>query len=316
MDGAVDWRAGAGGGRTPRSQKRPWRTPMQCCDCPLGPGDPPHLVLESTSPFQAHLALEESLMLTGKSGKSRISGLVAALEIKAPGLWICTSCWKIMPRAEAEHLELDQSHLTVQDLRCSSCNAVGKFVPESSPEFAEFANDLLFEAFAASLQTAGYEVLMYSAECDQENHGHCPGKNRLTGEIPYSIPASFGRCFCPCHESSERSVTRPHSSDHSEADSQAETLAGLYKERARELKDIARVLQCIGNPPNRRDKPKPDDLNGVFDFWFDGGAAQQITGWTEYKFSDGIRAKDGVTPCLSITIDLPNGIRVRIKQEN
>jgi len=252
------------------------------------------------------------IYLTDKRGKCRILGLVVAMEIEPQKFWICTRCWKIMPRAEAEHLELDQSHLTVQDLRCSSCNAVGQFVPSSSPEFEEFANDLLFEAFAASLQRAGYEVLMYSAECDQGNHGHCPGKHRLTGEIP----ASVERCFCQCHKSSERSVTRPHSSDHSVADSQAEELAGFYKERVRVLEDIARLLQCIGNPPNRRDKPKSDDLNGVFDFWFDGGAAQQVTGWTEYKFSDGIRAKDGVTPYLSITIDLPNGTRVRIKQEN
>jgi hypothetical protein len=129
------------------------------------------------------------------------------MEIEEKGLWICTNCWKILPRAEAEHLVLDRSQLTVQGLTCSSCNAFGQFVPDSSPEFAEFANDLLFEAFAARLQEAGYEVLMYSAQYDQGNHGHCPGKNRLTGEIS----ASAERCFCQCHESSEQPVTGPHS---------------------------------------------------------------------------------------------------------
>lgn len=101
-----------------------------------------------------------------------------------------------MPRTDAEQLALDRHQLTARSLKCPSCAAIGQFVPDSSPDFAEFANDLVFEAYAATLQEAGYEVLAYSAQCDHGSHRLCDGKNRFVGEIP----ASFDRCFCPCHE--------------------------------------------------------------------------------------------------------------------
>ena len=47
---------------------------------------------------------------------------------------------------------------------------------------------------------------------------------------------------------------------------------------------VARILHLIATLPNRRETPIAADLSGNFDFWFDGGAARMVTGWTEYKF--------------------------------
>ena len=74
----------------------------------------------------------------------------------------------------------------------------GQFASDSSPEWAEFANDLGFEALATSRQEAGYEVLEYSAQCDHGDHGHCTGKNRISEEIPPHLDW-LNRCFCECH---------------------------------------------------------------------------------------------------------------------
>ena len=78
---------------------------------------------------------------------------------------------------------------------------------------------------------------------------------------------------------------------------------------------VARILQAIGSPPNRRERPMPGDEQGCFDFWFDGGAATFQTGWTEYTFVDGTRARVAVTPLLSVTIELPNGRVVTVQQD-
>jgi hypothetical protein len=114
------------------------------------------------------------------------------IESNKPTLWLCTKCWRIMPRADAEKLSLAQGASSgTADWNCSSCGAIGQFASDSSPQFAEFANDLVFEALAASIREAGYEVLAYSAQCDKGDHGHCPGtNNRLTAE-----------CLCECHRS-------------------------------------------------------------------------------------------------------------------
>jgi hypothetical protein len=77
---------------------------------------------------------------------------------------------------------------------------------------------------------------------------------------------------------------------------------------------VGRILLCIATPPNRREKPVPDDLTGLFDFWFDGGAARMITGWTQYEFADGTRARVDVTPRLSVVIQFQDGCCVSVKQ--
>ena len=232
------------------------------------------------------------------------------MDIEQPVLWVCKSCWKMMPRTEVEKLTLNRGQITVPALKCSSCNAIGQFVPESSPEFADFANDLAFEVYTGKLREAGYESLEYSAQCDSGNHNLCAGKNRLPGEIPVSSE----RCFCRCHELSNRSGNKSLSWDDSLSASQAAGMSGRRGNRIPE-RDIAKIVQCIATPPNRRSQPKPGDLNGSFDFWFDGGGARQVTGWTEYELADGIRAKVDAIPSLSITIDFPNGSRVTIRQQ-
>lgn len=96
-------------------------------------------------------------------------------------LWICTKCWTIMPRAEAEALAVGGKDAITTRCRCSSCGTIGQFASDSSEEFCGFANDLAFDAFAAHLQKAGYEGFapIYSQECDHGDHAHCAGKNRL-----------------------------------------------------------------------------------------------------------------------------------------
>jgi len=112
-----------------------------------------------------------------------------------PTLWLCTKCWRILPRADAEKLSLAQGAPTgAADWKCPSCGAIGQFASDSSPEFAEFANDLVFSALAASMQEAGYDVLAYSAQCDKGDHEQCPGTNRAGEPL-------FERCRCECHTS-------------------------------------------------------------------------------------------------------------------
>ena len=88
----------------------------------------------------------------------------------------------------------------------------------------------------------------------------------------------------------------------------------LFRNRVSESQ-VAEVLQVIATTPNKRADPIAADLPGTFDFWFDGGAGQVITGWNGYHLTDGTRVTVGNTPALSITIELSNGVRVRIQQE-
>jgi hypothetical protein len=87
----------------------------------------------------------------------------------------------------------------------------------------------------------------------------------------------------------------------------------VWSHRVKES-EIARVLTLIAEQPNRRERSKAGDQPGAFDFWFDGGAARCITGWTEYDFGDGTRATVGITPVLSVQIKFPNGATVEIRQ--
>ena len=58
-----------------------------------------------------------------------------------------------MPRMEAEILaSTGGTHPDTTGRKCSSCGAIGKFASDSSDEFREFANDLVFWAYAAHLQ--------------------------------------------------------------------------------------------------------------------------------------------------------------------
>ena len=89
-----------------------------------------------------------------------------------------------------------------------------------------------------------------------------------------------------------------------------------FKNRVEE-QTIARILESIASVPNRRDRPRIDDLEGPFDFWFDGGACTIMTGSVEYVFEEGTVATVGAPlPVLSVTIRFTDGKRVLIQQEN
>jgi len=79
---------------------------------------------------------------------------------------------------------------------------------------------------------------------------------------------------------------------------------------------VARVLGLLAALPNRRGVPLADDPKGDFDFWFDGGACQMITGYNEFRFLDGAIAQVGsCNPLLSVDIQFPDGRRVLVQQE-
>src|SRR5262245_15498288 len=90
---------------------------------------------------------------------------------------------------------------------------------------------------------------------------------------------------------------------------------GPFRGRVSEAQ-VAWVLQLVATTPNRRDRPIAGDLQGKFDFWFDGGAGQVITGWNEYDLTDGTRVVVGTSPVLSVTIQFPSGSRVAINQDS
>ena len=77
---------------------------------------------------------------------------------------------------------------------------------------------------------------------------------------------------------------------------------------------VGKILQTIAVTPNRRDRPRTGDLSGNFDFWFDGGAARMITGWTEFEFADGTRARVDVVPGLQVVVQFKNGYGAVISQ--
>jgi hypothetical protein len=77
---------------------------------------------------------------------------------------------------------------------------------------------------------------------------------------------------------------------------------------------VARVLQLIGTVPNRRNAPQAADLEGDYDFGFDGGAGRIVTGYTEFFLLDGTRAIVGCTLGLSLDIRFCDGRMVRGQQ--
>jgi len=78
--------------------------------------------------------------------------------------------------------------------------------------------------------------------------------------------------------------------------------------------EIAEILSLVDNLPNRRDEPIAGDLDGDFDFWFDGGACRFVTGVTEYVFASGAEASSGVLPFFNLSISFPDGRTVTVKQ--
>lgn len=78
---------------------------------------------------------------------------------------------------------------------------------------------------------------------------------------------------------------------------------------------VAGILSTIAAPPNRREQALAGDLDGAFDFWFDGGACRIETGVTHWVFESGTTAAVSVTPGLRVNIKFANGRCVRVVQE-
>lgn len=82
------------------------------------------------------------------------------------------------------------------------------------------------------------------------------------------------------------------------------------------VRELADLLDRLESQGNRRDQPLPGDLEGDFDFWFDGGACHMFTGWNEFTFVDGTVARLATTPALSLELQFLDGRRVRVHQES
>lgn len=80
------------------------------------------------------------------------------------------------------------------------------------------------------------------------------------------------------------------------------------------IDDLARILRLIAEEPNARRFPRPGDIEGKFDQWFDGGARLAHTGGrTFYDFANGDRAcVDNPFGGSSILVILKDGRRAKI----
>jgi hypothetical protein len=77
---------------------------------------------------------------------------------------------------------------------------------------------------------------------------------------------------------------------------------------------LSRILSTIASPPGLREQPRPDDLQGNFHMWFDGGAIRIVTGWEEFHFGDGTLAVLSGSLLFGLSIRLPSGTWVTIKE--
>jgi hypothetical protein len=89
------------------------------------------------------------------------------------------------------------------------------------------------------------------------------------------------------------------------------------------LGPLAQVLRCMSDPPNLRASPGPGDVDGPYEFWFDGGAGINITGGgTRYVFTDGGEAwvtsglpNAGRPAAFTASVTLAGGLHLSITQE-
>jgi hypothetical protein len=78
---------------------------------------------------------------------------------------------------------------------------------------------------------------------------------------------------------------------------------------------VARILHLIATTPNKRTTRQAGDLEGHYDYWFDGGACRIVTGHTDYIFLDGTRARRIVCPEFPLDIWFPDGSLAKIHWE-
>src|SRR4051795_10996636 len=78
---------------------------------------------------------------------------------------------------------------------------------------------------------------------------------------------------------------------------------------------VARVLGLIAEKPNPLRRPKPGDVEGEFDIWFDSGAERVATGYHVFRFADGTEAIQSALPWLSLGITFADGRHVTISED-
>ena len=95
-------------------------------------------------------------------------------------------------------------------------------------------------------------------------------------------------------------------------------MINFYKQWPEVLGPLSHMLRCIADPPGVHQDPRPGDMEGPFEFWFDGGAGIGITGggW-RYAFQNGGEAwvGGGFGAPFTANVVCPNGMRLRIEEE-
>jgi hypothetical protein len=77
---------------------------------------------------------------------------------------------------------------------------------------------------------------------------------------------------------------------------------------------LAGILELLADPPNYRRQPRPGDLAGDFDGWFDGGAVRYLTSIVEYHFADGVRASIHDLSMQTVHVLFPDGAQLTIEE--
>jgi len=95
----------------------------------------------------------------------------------------------------------------------------------------------------------------------------------------------------------------------------SENIEELWNKRISE-ETVSQILGLVATVPNKRETPLKNDLEGHFNFWFDGGACISMTGFDRYCFKDGTVADVGTcNPILSVDIKFADKRKIRIQQQ-
>lgn len=81
-----------------------------------------------------------------------------------------------------------------------------------------------------------------------------------------------------------------------------------------DLRTLSGILATIADPPGLREQPRPQDPQGDFHRWFDGGAIRVVTGWEEFHFADGTLAVLSSSLLFGLSVRLPLGTWVTVKE--
>ena|SRR5579859_2602194 len=89
-------------------------------------------------------------------------------------------------------------------------------------------------------------------------------------------------------------------------------LVGVAWQRARRL-HVSTRLELLAELPRYHQRPRPGDMIGQFDAWFDGGAVRYLTSITEYHFADGTHASCHGLSLRTLHVALTDGAQITIE---